>query len=466
MRKTEILIIRYRRTSVVEESSSLETDSADDDGVTLDSKLLCKSEREEIDPREKRRSTLVELIDRLLNRGKDTPMSQHLLKFVSRLLTLSAFLLMLAVSAVAQCSALANGLREPLGSALTNQGNLLVSETGTTALRSGRISLIEAGGNRRTLLDGIPSAINDVGEPSGPAGVFMRGRTLYVAMGTGDTGRPGPFPGTTIPNPNSVSSPIFSTILGIQFSANTEKTTNGFTLSPADEQALAHGETVVLSDSEGGSLTLRLIADFPNYASNPLPPFPGNIQLSNPYGLVPVDDVLYVTDGGRNRVWQVDLLTGSFSTLVTFPAIPNPLFGIVPAGGPFLDAVPTGIAAVDGKLLVTLFRGVPFPPTTSTVQEIDIATATQSVMIGNRKTAIDILPLTDGEDVDYLVLQHASAGPFFASPGQVLRFESPGDAPTVVTNCLTRPTSMTLDKKTGTLYVTEYGGRLVALSLS
>jgi hypothetical protein len=30
---------------------------------------------------------------------------------------------------------------------------------------------------------------------------------------------------------------------------------------------------------------------------------------------------------------------------------------------------------------------------------------------------------------------------------------------------LTRPTSMTLDKKTSTLYVSEYGGRIVAIAL-
>jgi len=350
---------------------------------------------------------------------------------------------------------------------LTNQGNLLVSETGNIALHSGRISIVDSFGSRRTLLDGLPSAINDVGEPSGPAGIFMRGRTLYVAMGTGDAGRPGPAPGTTMPNPNPISSPIFSSVLGIQFSANTENNTTGFTLSSADELSLASGQTVVLSDGAGGTLRIRLIVDFPNYVSNPLPPFAGNVQLSNPYALVPVDDVLYVTDGGRNRVWQVDLLTGSFTTLVTFPPIPNPMFGIpgLP-GGPFLDAVPTGIAAVNNKLLVTLFRGVPFPPGTSTVQEIDIATATQSVLIANRKTAIDVLALTDDDDVDYLVLQHASAGPFFGSPGLVLRFDNPTDPPAVVTNCLVRPTSMSLDKKTDTLYVTEYGGRVVAVAMN
>ena len=43
---------------------------------------------------------------------------------------------------------------------MTNQGNLLVSETGTTTLHSGRISIVDQNGNRRTLLEGLPSAIN------------------------------------------------------------------------------------------------------------------------------------------------------------------------------------------------------------------------------------------------------------------------------------------------------------------
>jgi len=393
-------------------------------------------------------------------------MNKQRLRMFASPLALALTLFVLNVTVSAQCSDVTSGLREPLGSALTNQDNLLVAETGTTALHSGRISIVDASGNRRTLLDGLPSAINDVNEPSGPAGIFMRGRTLYVAIGTGDAGRPGPAPGTTIPNPNPISSPIFSSILGMQFSARTEDTTPGFTLTTADQQSLANGETVVLSDGADGTLRIRLVVDFPNYVPNPLPTFAGNVQLSNPFGLVPVDDVLYVTDGGRNRVWQVDLLTGLHSTLVTFPPIPNPLFGIVPAGGPFLDAVPTGIAAVNGKLLVTLFRGVPFPPGTSTVQEIDPATATQSSLITGRKSAIDVLPLSDDDDLDYLVLQHASAGPFFGSPGLVLHFETPADPPTVVTNCLIRPTSMTLNRKTGRLYVTEYGGRVVAVNLN
>jgi hypothetical protein len=311
-----------------------------------------------------------------------------------------AFSLALAVSAIllgaaqvnAQCSELISGLRSPLGTALTNQGNLLVSETGTGAPGTGRISIVDASGSRRTLLDGLPSGIADVGDPNGPSGLFMSGRTIYVAIGTGDVGRAGPCPGSDIPNPAGPSSPIFSSILDIQVSAKVEQTTTGFTLTSADEQALANGQTVTLS-SNGGQITIRMVANFPDYIPFPLPCFPDNVQLSNPFGLIAVEDTLYVTDGGRNLVWQINLLTGSLSMLATFPNIPNPVFPTF--GGPFLQAVPTGIAAANNQLLVTLFRGFPFPPLTSTVEQINPQTGNDIVFIPGLRTAIGVLPVSN-----------------------------------------------------------------------
>src|SRR2546423_4365175 len=274
-----------------------------------------------------------------------------------------AVMLLATAKASAQCTELIAGLHEPLGSALTNRGNLLVSESGTGAQGSGRISIVDPSGNRRTLLDGLPSALNDVHQPSGPAGVFMSGRTLYVAMGVGDVVIAGPCPGSDRPNPSGPSSPIFSSVLAIQFSARVEQSTTGFTLTPADEQALADHQTVTLSN-DSGQITIRMVANFPDYVPFPLPCFPDNVQHSNPFQLVAVEDTLYVTDGGRNLAWAVNLLTESFSPLVAFPNIPNPLYPAL--GGPFLQAVPTGIAAFDDQLLVTLFRGAPFPTGVST----------------------------------------------------------------------------------------------------
>ncbi len=282
-------------------------------------------------------------------------------------------------------------------------------------------------------------------------------------MGTGDVGRAGPCPGSDRPNPNGPSSPIFSSVLAIQFSANVEQITTGFTLTPADEQALADHQTVTLSN-DGGQITIRIVANFPDYVPFPVPCFPDNVQLSNPFGLVGVEDMLYVTDGGRNLAWAVNVLPESFSPLVAFPNIPNPLYPAL--GGPFLQAVPTSIAAFDDHLLVTLFRGAPFPTGVSTVEQIDPTTGGDTPLITGRTDAIGLRPMKTRSATSYLVLQYASAGPFFQGPGLVLRFDDPAGPPTVIASCLSHPTSMTLNEKTRTLYVTEEAGHVVAISFT
>ncbi len=370
-------------------------------------------------------------------------------------------LLLGGTQAKAQCTEVLSDLREPIGTLLTDQGNLLVSESGDPTAGSGRISIVDPSGNRRTLVDGLPSGPADVGDPSGPTGIFMRGRNLYVLMGVGDVGIMGPRPGTTLENPNGPSSPIFSSVLVMYFSAETENATNGFTLTPDDEQALADGEVVTLSNGSRDRIRIQLLVDFPNFIPFPLPDVPDNIQVSNPFGLVALRGMLYATDGGRNHVWQVDLATKAFSPLVAFPNIPNPLFPDL--GGPFLEAVPTGIAVSGGQLLVTLLRGAPFPTGTSTVEQIDPATGGDTTLIDNLTTAIDIIPLTKQGAAKYFVLEASSAGPFFAGNGDFLLFEDPAGPPVVLANCLTLPSSMTLNRNTGTLYVTEVDGSLLTV---
>lgn len=423
-------------------------------------------------------------------------------KRISLLTAVVASITLMSLSLQAQCpvTELTSGLQRPLGIIQSDKGNLFVSESGTGA-NDGRISIVDRHGQRRTLLSALPSGIADVGEPSGPSGLFLRGSTLYVAIGIGDAIRFGPTPGTQVPNPNGASSPIFSSVLAIQFDDDfSESRTEGFTLSPSDQQALASGKRVKLSKGRDDKITIELVANFPDLVSNPLSSLLANVRGSNPFGLALVEDrerhhgdakhdgdddkdrrqgdFLYVTDGGRNLVWKVDVNSGAFSILADFPVVPNPLFNPTPPppsiGGPFSEAVPTGITYSGGQLLVTLFRGVPFAPGTSVVEPVDPLTGshinplTGSAIpfITGLKTAIKVLPITKNHDTDYLVLQHASAGPFFGSPGLLLRFEAAGGPATVIANCLTTPTSMTLDEKTGTLYVTELAGRIVAIPVA
>jgi hypothetical protein len=342
-------------------------------------------------------------------------------------------------------------------------GNLLVAESGTRVPNSGRISILDIGGNRRTLLSGLPSGINDVGEPSGPSGLFLVGRTLYVAMGVGDVALAGPQLGSTVPNP-SPSSPLFSSVLALHFSSSVENFTNGFTLTFADQQTLATGGRITLSNQAGDQLQIVLIANFPDYIPRPLPEVPANVVHSNPFALVVVGDHLYVTDGGMNKIWQVDLATGSFAILTTFPNIPNPPFPVL--GGPFEEAVPTGITYSEGRLLVALFRGVPFARNTSVVEQVDPVTGSHSVFVSGINSAIGVLAVRQQNELDHLVLLHASQGPFFGGTGVLLRFAAPNSPGAEVTNCLSLPTSMALDEKTDTLYVAELGGRIVAIRIA
>lgn len=376
---------------------------------------------------------------------------------------------------LAQCTTTGAFLQIPTGIIQSRTGQLLIAESGTTAPNSGRISIVDLFGNRRSLVTGLPSGISDVGTPNGPSGLFMRGRTLYVAIGTGDVGRNGPVSGTSIPNPTQPpSSPIFSSVLALHLSNRTELTTRGFALTLLDHQALANGQTVRLSDGEGEHISLDLVAKLPNFTAKPLPAFPANVDLTNPFALVGVRNQLYVTDGGQNAVWQIDIQTGAFWKLTEFPDIRNPLFPST--GGPYEEAVPTGIAYSGGRLLVTLFSGAPFAPGTSSVQQVDL-TGRQRPFLTGFKTAIGVLPVDDDnddandrhedrdddEDTNYLVLQNASTGPFFNGPGLVLRVASTGRPPAVLANCLTRPTAMTLDGRTNTLYVTDLDGHVVAI---
>lgn len=225
-----------------------------------------------------------------------------------------------------------------------------------------------------------------------------------MAIGIGDGIQAGLFPGTAVGNPNP-SSPIFSSILAIHFSAHVEKTTTGFTLTPADQQALASGERVTLSHGGRNKIVIKLIANFPNFTPNPLPFFAENVRGSNPFDLVAFGAQLYVTDGGQNMVRQVDIRTGAFSVLATFPNIPNPLFNPTPPpaslGGPFVEAVPTGIRYFNGRLLVTLFRGFPFPAGTSVVEQVDPLTGQHAPFITGLKTAIDVLVTREDDDDDH-----------------------------------------------------------------
>jgi hypothetical protein len=352
-------------------------------------------------------------------------------------------------------SVLNTGLTQPTKIMLTPQGNLLVTET-LGPPNSGRVSIVDRNGIRRTLIDGLPSGISPEG-PSGPTGLDMRGRTLFVAIGEGDATVAGPIPGTQLPNPNP-SSLLLSSVLAINFDTNIEKTTQGFSLSPDDQTILAFGRDVTLSNGGRNTITVKLLADFPDFAPNPIQPLPTNVRASNPFALVVGGDDLFVADAGSNSVRKVNIASGNWQTLTVFPPRPNPL----PFGPPVIDAVPDGIRIVNGQLLVALLTGFPFVPGLSEVRRVDTETGSNSTFIGGRSTAIDVLG--GKTNTEHYVLEFSTN--FLANaPGQLLLFPSPTSAPVIVAGGLISPTGMARDAVSGDIYITEiFTGRIVRVS--
>jgi hypothetical protein len=396
-----------------------------------------------------------------LNR-KDKPMtkqSQRLTRIVVSILALVTGLA-LVPTATAQCpgTTFTGGLQLPSKIIQGSKGNLIVAETGTFAPNSGRVSIVDEQGNRRTLVDGLPSGLNEMGEPSGTSGVYLQGRTLYILNGEGDATLAGPIPGTEVPNP-APSSPILSSILALHFNGEVENTTTGFTLSLADHQALKNGEQVNLENGQGDKIALELVADFPNYVPEFLPFFPPNVRHSNPYGIVKIEENLFVSDGGMNAVFAVNIDSGSISTLTAFAPIPNPLFPGF--GGPVIEAVPDSIRESDGQLLVALLRGFPFLAGNASIMKVDPSSGAATPLIGGLTSAIDVLPVKEKGSNSHLTLE-ISTNLLAGDPGRLQRFATAAGPGTLISNCLISPSSMVRDKDN--LYVTEiFTGRIMRI---
>src|SRR3954451_20818957 len=66
-------------------------------------------------------------------------------------------------------------LQKPSKLVLTPLGNLLVAEVGTAnPTNTSRVSIVAPDGNRRTLIGGLPSAINAVNLATGASGLYLR----------------------------------------------------------------------------------------------------------------------------------------------------------------------------------------------------------------------------------------------------------------------------------------------------
>ncbi len=353
----------------------------------------------------------------------------------------------------------ATGLLAPSKIIQTPLGNFIVAEGGEQISNSGRISIVDRQGNRRTLLDGLPSARTYLGDFNGTTGVYLEGRTLYVVSGQGDVTVPGPVQGTEQANPTPAS-PLFSSVLAVDFPEALETNTVGFRLTLADHRTLKNISPLAVTNASGESTSLRLVVDFVDYLPNPRPDFAGNVRHSHPYGIVADEAHIYVVDAGFNLVHKVETATGKELTLVSFPPTLSPLTN----GPPVIENVPTSIRWAGGQLLVTTFGGAPFLPGYSKVRQIDPKTGGTISLIQGLTTAIDSTPLVPTDLLaGILTLEYNLQFPL-AGLGQLRFYATPKSMPATNSACLNTPSSMLYDAKSDRMILAELStGRLVAL---
>lgn len=369
-----------------------------------------------------------------------------------KLIAAFTFTVIAAVPAQPQGPPFVTGLQLPTKVAFTRHRNLVVAEAGTPASNTGRISLVDrATATRRTLVEGLPSGISraeEPGTPSGPSGVAVVDRTIYVTIGAGDAVLPGPAPGTEKPNP-STASPILASLLSLQSSVPLDVAGGGFVLTLPDHATLKSGTPVTLSNSAGEELLVKLVADFPDYSVEPRPDFPENVRAGNPFGVAVQGQTLYVVDASQNLVRRVDANSGQTTTLTTFGKVPNP----TPVGPPVIDAVPDSIQVRGSDLVVTTLTGFPFPAGAASVLKVSTTGAPTSALVSGLTSAIDVAPLGNAATDPLLVLEF-STNMLQQLPGR-LRLVTPSSGSVTIAEGLPTPTSLVVDPVTGEVFVTH-----------
>jgi hypothetical protein len=371
---------------------------------------------------------------------------------MKRTIAVLAFIIFVALPARPQGPPFVTGLQLPSKIAFTRNRNLVVAEAGTPVNNSGRISLVDrATATRRTLIEGLPSGIShaeEPGSPSGPSGVAVQDRTIYVTIGSGDAVLPGPAPGTEQANPQ-LASPILASLLSLQSSVALDVAAGGFVLSASDHTTLKGGQSVSLHNSAGEELIVRLVADFPDYTAEPRPDFPANVRAGNPFGVAVQGQVLYVVDASQNVVRRVDANTGETTTLATIASVPNP----TPVGPPAIDPVPDSIHFRGNDLVVTTLTGFPFPAGSARVLNVSTSGGATSTLVSGLTSAIDSAPLGGGANDPLLVLEFSTN--MLAGAAGRLRLVTAAGESTTLAEGLPTPTSMVVDPVTGEVFVTH-----------
>ena len=364
-------------------------------------------------------------------------------------------LLVSSMAVSGQTASFATGLLSPNRLLFTPHGNLLVTEGGVSQAgvaqpNTGRLSIIDPRGNRRTLLDGLPSGPAHFTTPFGPTSMALSGSTLYVLLGEGDV--MSGTPPTVAINPRGPSSPIFSSILKIRFTPNIDQAAGGFRLTEDDHWRLYDGGTLDLRSAGGDRVEVEILTMFRPLVRNWAGAAP--VRPSDPYGLV-FDERkqnLYVADASGESVVKVNVDTGRSQLVVRFP----PIQRTTPTGTVAADNVPTGICRRGDDLLVGFLTGAPFPAGQATVKSVDARTGAVSTVISGLTALVDVVcgESPDGRARVFTLEWTRDFAQQMVPSGRLMMFEGAAGRP--LASELALPTGMAQDPVTGQIFVAQY----------
>lgn len=276
----------------------------------------------------------------------------------------------------AGCSVIASGLLDPRYIAVGPDGTIYVSEAGSggdevvsaedagatpvanpnespadTRGFTGQVTQIAPDGTQSVLATGLPSYAMGGVETTGPAGIAVAADgTVILAIGGA-----GPATAYTeaLPNENSV---------------------------------------VSIDPTNGGVIVLADIGAYER-ANNPDPA----AVDSNLYDVALGDDgTIYVNDAGGNTTYTVPAGGGDPTVLTVHPQLPLPEGMEAPPGVTGLDPVPTGIAAIDGAVLVGYLSGGPFPAGAAKIVSVALD-GTIADVAGGLTMVVDVATGPDGQ---------------------------------------------------------------------
>jgi hypothetical protein len=350
-----------------------------------------------------------------------------------------------------------SGLQLPQRLLFTPRGNLLVSEGGTPQPNTGRVSVVDRQGNRRTLLSQLPTGLAHATNPIGPTGMALDGRTLYLLIGEGDIFLDR-LPASYDFNPDGPSSPIFSSLLRIQFNRDIDDIQGEFAISAVDQWALIDGYDVNLRGQAGEQATVQLLTAFRQVHRNVL----GGIlrvRPSNPYAIVfdPAGRTLYVNDASAETISRIDPTTGRLLTLFRF----EPFIRSTPAGPTYVDTVPTGMCLSGGNLVIGNLTGGLFPEGEAALRLFNPNSRRMQMMAENFTMVSDIACSGAGPGSSKIAVAEFSLNLAAGAPTGRVRLYDSGTNTTRILGSGFAPTGLAIEPASGDVYVALFGGRIL-----